>query len=212
VKTHFRTTAAVAIAFLVFGGSAVAYTTAELAGAIEATLAEGGSETRLMQRVGAALREFLMAPELDLAKLRPHPGLDVTTYLLHVSPAGSFSIAALVIRAGAKTPLHDHQTWTVWGAVRGRDRETRFERRGDGSLFPDLVPLSTRIVTNPAVSLIPGPPGDIHRLENVDTSPSISVHVHGADMTHQTRNVYDEGRRIVTPFVQSYVEIPGGGS
>ena len=46
--------------------------------------------------------------------------------------------------------------------------------------------------------------GDVHRVENVGAIPSVSVHVHGADISRQTRSRYDLERRAVIPFVQSY--------
>ncbi|MGH7821178.1 MAG: hypothetical protein ACREQ9_15540, partial [Candidatus Binatia bacterium] len=139
----------------------------------------------------------------------PHPGLEVTTYLLHVADDGSFSIAALVIRPGGRTPIHDHRTWTVWATLRGEDRETRFLRKADASA--ELVPIGARTVRGNAVSLLQDAPEDIHRLENAGATPSVSIHVHGADMSRQVRNAYDERKRTVTPFVQSYVDLAGDG-
>lgn len=187
-----------------------AYTVEELARAVAVAVGEGGNETEKMRGVAKALERFLDGGTIEEAATTPHPGLDVTTVLLYAAPDGSFSIAALVIRPGARTPIHDHGTWTVWGTLRGEDRETRFELRAGGAPT-ELVPVATQTLTGTRLSLLAGAPRDIHRLENVGATPSISIHVHGADMTRQTRNAYDEKRRTVTPFVQSYVELRGGG-
>jgi predicted metal-dependent enzyme (double-stranded beta helix superfamily) len=196
---------------VVFSGEAAeaGFTADELSRAVRVSLDGGGTEMEKMARVAEVLRRFLREGTLDEAVRTPHPGLDVTTYLLYVAPDGSFSIASLVIRPGARTPIHDHQTWTVWGTMVGADRETRYEARGAGPV-PDLIPVGTRTLPDSGVSLIPGPPQDIHRLENVGSEPSVSIHIHGADMSRQTRNAYDERKKTVTQFVQSYVSVPGG--
>jgi predicted metal-dependent enzyme (double-stranded beta helix superfamily) len=177
----------------------------ELVRGVSAAVRGGGGDAAVMARVAPALERFLAAGELDPRAAVPHPGLDVTTVLLHAAADGGFSIAALVIRPGAATPIHDHGTWTVWGTLRGDERETRFRRTpGQGSGFPDLVPDEARSVAVGRVSLIPGPPGDIHRLDNVGATPSVSIHVHGADLSRRSRNAYDPKKRAVIPFVQSY--------
>lgn len=157
-----------------------------------------------LARIGERLRRFLADGKLPERFATPHPGLDVTTYLLHAAPDGSFSIAALVLRPGKGAPLHDHRTWTVWGTFRGRDRERQFERRGEDGAFPELLPIADHEVPAGDVSIVGPPPRDVHVVENAGTSPSVSIHVHGADLSRISRNRYDVERRTVLPFVQSY--------
>jgi len=182
--------------------SDAAFAIAELAGDVERALATSGDESQRLGRVEEALAAVLARGTPD-PSWTPHPGLDVTTYMLHADE--SFSIAVLVIRPGASTPVHDHGTWTVWGTLSGKDRETRFALRTVDT-FPDPVAVAERVLSKGDMSRIPGPPDDLHRLENVGDGPSVSIHVHGADMRRQARHAYDLERRRVTSFVQSYAE------
>lgn len=177
---------------------------------VERAVAEAREGEPPVERVSALLAEFLRSGSLPERVRRPHPGLAVTTYLLHASEDGRVSIAALVLRPGARAPLHDHHTWTVWGTAAGRDRERQFRRSvvTEGE-FPELEPLSDRTIGPGDVSVVGLPPHDVHVVENAGTEISVSVHVHGADLSRIERNRYDPERRIVVPFVQTYES--GGG-
>lgn len=178
---------------------------AALAADVSRALREASDGAAPLPEIRDRLARFLAGAELPERFATPHPGLDVTTYLLHAEPDGSFSIAVLVLRPGKGAPLHDHRTWTVWGTLRGRDRERQFERRGaDDETFPELVPIVDHPVAAGEVSIVGAPPRDVHVVENVGDAPSVSVHVHGADLSRITRNRYDVERRTVLPFVQSY--------
>jgi predicted metal-dependent enzyme (double-stranded beta helix superfamily) len=172
---------------------------------VSAAVHAGGGEGRTLERVAAAVTHFLRDGALDDRYQQPHPGLEVTTYLARLAPDASFSIAVLVLRPGARTPVHDHHTWTVWGTLRGHEHEVRYTRSTvkDGE-FPALQVVAEHTLPEDGVSVIPSPPGDVHRVENVGTIPSVSIHVHGADISTQTRSRYDLERHAVIPFVQSY--------
>lgn len=182
----------------------LAFTVPELVTAVRVAIGENPGSREAPPGVSRALSRFLQEPELPSAALRPHPGLDVTTYLLHVEPHGSFSIAVLVLRSGVEGPIHDHGSWAVWGVVAGRDRETRYTAHPGGDGFPDLRVSETLTLPDDGVSLIPAPPGDIHRVENLGGERSVSVHVHGADMSRVSRKAYQVDRRAVVSFLQSY--------
>jgi 3-mercaptopropionate dioxygenase len=177
---------------------------------IERAVAEARDGGPPIERVSELLVAFLRSGALPERLRRPVPGLPVTTYLLHAADDGSVSIAALVLRPGARAPLHDHRTWTVWGTAVGRDRERQY-RRSDvaGGGFPDLEPLSDRRIGPGEVSVVGLPPRDVHVVENAGSEISVSVHVHGADLSRVERNRYDPERRTVVPFVQTY---EGGGA
>ena len=52
-------------------------------------------------------------------------------HLVHVHPAGRYSVVALVWKPGQATPIHDHRCWCVVGVWRGLERETTYDLRGD---------------------------------------------------------------------------------
>jgi 3-mercaptopropionate dioxygenase len=161
-------------------------------------------------QIAALLSDYIQQGTLEPEFQRPNPRLPVTTYLLHTDPAGRFSIAALVFQPRARTTIHDHQSWVVWGTYRGEERETRYRRRDvSGQSFPQLTPAWRRVFASGEVSFIDPPPGDIHDVENANDSVSVSLHVHATDIGKQARNSYDVRNKIVKSFVQSYE--PGSG-
>ncbi len=170
----------------------------------EVMLSSAGVRQKQWQ-VAALLSQYLQAHTLEAKFQRPNPALPVTTYLLHTDPDGRFSIAALVFQPHARTTVHDHQSWVVWGTYSGEERETRY-RRTDvaGATFPRLTPQWSQLFTAGDVSFIDPPPADVHDVENVDDSVSVSLHVHATDIAKQARNSYDMRRKIVKSFVQSY--------
>jgi predicted metal-dependent enzyme (double-stranded beta helix superfamily) len=93
----------------------------------------------------------------------------------------------------------------VWGTYSGRERETRYRRTEIArEAFPRLTPQWSRVFAAGDVSFIDPPPGDVHDVENVGDSVSVSLHVHATDIARQARNSYDVKRKIVKSFVQSY--------
>lgn len=187
----------------------LAATLEDLIEGIEKAIRSGGDDANRMARISVALAGFLKTGRLreDIQQLRR--GRDVTTYLLYAAPDGSFSIDATLMPVGARTPVHDHQTWLVWGVYRGRNRETRYERRGDPrEAFPDLAAISSKTLDAGGVSVVPPPPRDVHRIENVGKEISVAVRVHGTDVRRQTNHAYDLRSRTVTSSVERYEGLP----
>ena len=181
------------------------YVLSELAADVAAVMQTAQGDQATMRALAKLLTRFLEEGVLEDTFQHPHPGLDATTYLLSVAPDKSFSIASLVLRAGASTPIHDHQTWSVWGTYMGQEKETRFERSAHSAhVFPELRAVSSRVLPDEGVSLIPRPPRDVHTVENIGGTVSVSIHIHGTDISTQTRNRYDTRKKVVVPFVQSY--------
>src|SRR5690349_19391348 len=60
-------------------------------------------------------------------------GGGIGQYALYRAPNGSLCLFALVVPAGASTPVHDHLAWGLVGLYRGEQRETVYRRLDDGS-------------------------------------------------------------------------------
>jgi predicted metal-dependent enzyme (double-stranded beta helix superfamily) len=123
------------------------------------------------------LRRQLPGPDLLTPAERAGEQTTYQSHLLHVEPDGGFSILA-VWRTGQVTPVHDHVTWCVVGVVQGLEQEELFAcptgeylvRLGDNA--------------NPEGSVTGfAPPGDIHRVHNPGDRTTISLHVHGTDIS-----------------------------
>jgi predicted metal-dependent enzyme (double-stranded beta helix superfamily) len=124
---------------------------------------------------------------LEAAEREPDPRR-YRQHVLHVDPAGRFSVVALVWLPGQLTPIHDHVAWCVAGVLTGREREHRFERipeaggvtglRETKSLYNDVGDVSV---------LTAGP--DIHKVLCDGQDLTISLHVYGADITRKGTSV-----------------------
>ncbi len=156
-------------------------------------------------QLAALLSDYLREQRLEQRFREPDPKLPVTTYLLYADPQGLFSIAVLVFQPHAKTAIHDHQSWVVWGTYAGRERETRYRRTDlPGKSFPRLDEAWSKVFAGGEISFIDPPPGDIHAVANEGDDVSISIHVHATDIGKQARNTYDVQHQVVRSFVQTY--------
>ncbi|HUE39671.1 MAG TPA: methyltransferase [Candidatus Binatia bacterium] len=190
--------------FLVFR-RAPRYSFEPLARAITGVMRSDAQVRDKQWEVAALLSDYLQRGNLEARFRRPDPALPVTTYLLYADPDGLFSIAALVFQPHARTTIHDHQAWVVWGTLSGSERETRYRREDvAGDAFPRLTPAWSKLFGAGDVSFIDPPPQDIHDVANAGDAVSISLHVHATDISKQARNSYDTQHRIIRSFVQNY--------
>jgi predicted metal-dependent enzyme (double-stranded beta helix superfamily) len=133
-------------------------------------------------RVGLLLRPALADPAL-LEPAHCEPWEDrYRPHLVHVHPAGRYSIVALVWKPGQATPIHDHLSWCVVGMWRGVERETSYDLHDEAG-SRHLVERSSALTQPGDVSVLVPPDEDIHRVENAGTDLAISIHVYGADIS-----------------------------
>jgi predicted metal-dependent enzyme (double-stranded beta helix superfamily) len=131
--------------------------------------------------IAARLRALLaadgwLAPEHQLGSRDGY-----RQHLLHVSESRRFSVVALVWLPGQATPIHDHVSWCVVGVYRGRERETHYRlvERGGRRL---LVPVGVHEAPAGHVEALVPPASNIHAVEAVGATKTISIHVYGADI------------------------------
>jgi predicted metal-dependent enzyme (double-stranded beta helix superfamily) len=128
------------------------------------------------------LRPTLADPALLEERHREPADDRYRQHLVHVHPAGRYSIVALVWKPGQATPIHDHCCWCVVGVWQGLERETTFELHEDAASLC-LTPRSSAVASPGDVSVLVPPDEDIHRVENSGTSLAISIHVYGGDIS-----------------------------
>lgn len=137
---------------------------------------------------------------LPEAFTKPHPQY-YQQYLLYADPLDRLSIVSFVWGPGQKTPVHDHLTWGLVGALRGRERETSYEKQADGSYKATgsglLLPGQTAAVS-PSI-------GDVHEVANdLADEVSISIHVYGRNIGRVERHVFDPATGAAKSFVSGY--------
>jgi predicted metal-dependent enzyme (double-stranded beta helix superfamily) len=98
-----------------------------------------------------------------------------------------FTVVVLLWEPGACTPIHDHDTWCIFGLLEGSLEVTDYRVRDDDGEGTIVLAEHVRAV------LGAGEMGDnsglhteVHRVRNVGTERAISLHVYGADLTQRT--------------------------
>lgn len=116
--------------------------------------------------------------------LRPAPD----TYarrLLHMDPAGRYSVMVMVWDTGQGTKIHDHAgMWCVECVYRGKIKVVSYRMEGD-----DEKDERVNFVAENTIYAGPGeagaliPPFDHHTIENEESTPAVTLHVYGGEMT-----------------------------
>jgi predicted metal-dependent enzyme (double-stranded beta helix superfamily) len=149
---------------------------------LDALVARSDDPTVIAARAAMLLRPTLADPGL-LEQRHCQPAADsYRQHVVHVHPAGRYSIVALVWKPAQATPIHDHRCWCVVGVWRGLERETGYDLHAEGA-SSHLVPRGAADSAPGDVSVLVPPERDIHRVENVGSTLAISVHVYGADIS-----------------------------
>jgi 3-mercaptopropionate dioxygenase len=123
----------------------------------------------------AALRPYLGQSRLLGHHHRRSSAEGYRTNIVHVDPAGTYSVVALVWRPGQRTPIHSHASWCVVGIHQGREVERSFRRCGAG-----VVETGRRTMSAGDVAWLEAD-DDIHDVANADDGTTISIHVYGLD-------------------------------
>jgi predicted metal-dependent enzyme (double-stranded beta helix superfamily) len=171
---------------------------AEFVRAVEEQLARDVALPALLERLAPELARVLAEPGLLAPELCRAPARAYAQHVLHVDPAGRFSLVALVWRPGCATPIHDHRAWGLAGVYRGGERETRYawcDRPGGGA---GLCPAGSREVAAGEVFPIV-PPDDIHRVLAPGPLPTVSLHLYGCDVRAAPNG--SSVRRVYSPHL-----------
>ena len=137
-------------------------------------------------------------------------GGGIGQYALYRAVDRSLTLFSLLVPAAASTPIHDHLAWGLVGIYRGIQDETVY-RRLDGGHDPARAQLeiSKRQTLKPGefYTLLP-PTDDIHFVQTVSETPSISIHLLANDTACVWRHRFDPVSGAVTPFRSGYANAP----
>ena len=125
----------------------------------------GDDVLRKEKEIIAVMQSLLAVPGLDTVLANP------TT----AAAGGPFSTGWLyydcdlritrgIVDAGFVQRPHNHGTWNILGVYRGAMHYRSYRRRDDGSepYFADLEVAEDRVMSEGDVTVLPGPPHDIH--------------------------------------------------
>jgi predicted metal-dependent enzyme (double-stranded beta helix superfamily) len=192
--------------------------TPEVRALIDATHRHTTSITDVNERVEALKPAFadLLAADGWLPEGFAQPdaksrmGDGIGQYALYRADDGSLCLFALVVPAGAATPVHDHLAWGLVGLYRGEQHETVYRRLDDGS---DETQAHLEISKEQALTrgdfypLIP-PVDDIHFVRTTSATASISIHLLANDTACIWRHKFDPASGAVSPFRSGYANAP----
>jgi predicted metal-dependent enzyme (double-stranded beta helix superfamily) len=190
----------------------------ELSALIEATYRHTASIADVAERVEAlkpAFSELLGAhgwlPErFAQADSKSRMGDGIGQYALYRAEDGSLCVFALVVPAGAATPVHDHLAWGLVGLYRGEQHETVYRRLDDGSNETQAqleIAKEQTLTPGDFYPLIP-PVDDIHFVRTTSATASISIHLLANDTACVWRHKFDPASGAVSPFRSGYANAP----
>lgn len=133
-------------------------------------------------------------------------GGGIGQYALYRAEDGSLCLFSLVIPPGSQTPIHDHLAWGLIGVYRGVQDETVYRRLDDGrdELHARLEVARQQTVKHGEFYTLLPPLDDIHYVQTVSDTPSISIHLLANDTACVVRHRFDATSGIVTPFRSGY--------
>jgi predicted metal-dependent enzyme (double-stranded beta helix superfamily) len=137
-------------------------------------------------------------------------GDGIGQYALYRAEDGSLCVFALVVPAGAATPVHDHLAWGLVGLYRGEQHETVYRRLDDGSNETQAqleIAKEQTLTPGDFYPLIP-PVDDIHFVRTTSATASISIHLLANDTACVWRHKFDPASGAVSPFRSGYANAP----
>jgi predicted metal-dependent enzyme (double-stranded beta helix superfamily) len=158
----------------------------ELIRRLDEAVATRDDETRC-QQVKRVLVDIVASGEqfIEPQFLKPAPDR-YARRLMHRDPRGRYTVIVMVWGVGQGTPLHDHAgIWCVECVYRGRIRVTSYSvRGGDPETGVVRFEKETEVLAGVGEAGALIPPFEYHRIENPDSTPSVTIHVYGGEMTY----------------------------
>jgi predicted metal-dependent enzyme (double-stranded beta helix superfamily) len=183
------------------------YTISNFISDVEAVVVGYDSETDFLGHIKPLL-ERLVSFDNSVPKAAFTPRKDrFAMNLIHMPKDKSFSVIGGVWTPGQTTPIHDHLTWALIGVYEGKEREAIFRRTDDRS-DPNRAKLemvSEKMNIKGHVSVL-GETG-IHRVDNLSSRPTYSIHVYGRDIGPTERHSYDPVSGEISKFVSGYCNV-----
>jgi 3-mercaptopropionate dioxygenase len=137
-------------------------------------------------------------------------GGGIGQYALYRAEDGSLCLFSLVIPPKSRTPVHDHLAWGLVGIYRGAQDETIYQRLDDGTEAGRAtlkIQQQQRLNEGEFYTLLP-PRDDIHYVETVSETPSISIHLLANDTACVWRHRFEPEVGTVTAFRSGYSNAP----
>ncbi len=135
-------------------------------------------------------------------------GGGIGMWLLYRAGDDGLAFSALVVPAGAQTPVHDHLAWGLVGLYKGEQEEEVFTRQDDGrdESRAELA-LSVRQMLRPGDLYELLPENDIHCVRTTSAETSVSLHLLGNDNGCIWRHRFDPETDSAQPFRSGWLNV-----
>ena len=135
-------------------------------------------------------------------------GSRIGMWLLYRAGDGGLAFSALVLPAGAQTPVHDHLAWGLVGLYKGEQAEEVFARHDHGEQAGHAeLAVSERNLLKPGDFYELLPENDIHRVRTTSDVTSVSLHLLGNDNGCIWRHRVEPEAQQVLPFKSGWLNV-----
>ena len=181
--------------------------------AVNATRARESDQSKIVAEIRPDFVQLLADPEW-LPRTFQQPSAEsgmgggIGMWLLYRAGDGGLAFSALVVPAGAQTPVHDHLAWGLVGLYKGEQEEEVFTRQDDGhdESHAELA-LSVRQMLRPGDFYELLPENDIHRVRTTSADTSVSLHLLGNDNGCIWRHRFEPETDSAQPFRSGWLNV-----
>jgi predicted metal-dependent enzyme (double-stranded beta helix superfamily) len=146
------------------------------------------AEMELVQAIAARLGKVVADGSWLPSELRESSQERYQRHLLYEDPQKRFSIGSFVWAPRQYTPIHDHRSWGVIGALQSGVEAINFSSNLQGGLEETS---RGRLAVGETTFVVPQI-GDIHRVGNYhDDQVAITIHVYGCAFAEVCKTLYD---------------------
>jgi len=140
-----------------------------------------------------------------IVKGQPYPDTRQATmfaneFILFINQRRLFSVRLYLYEPGQYTPIHDHNSWGVYGCVHNRVEVVRYRREDDESKpgYARLAEIERPLLQpGDTASVLPLNDG-IHKAGNPDGKTSVMLSVYGTPIRRLYVNQYDHRQNSVS--------------
>jgi 3-mercaptopropionate dioxygenase len=146
-------------------------------------------EREILHAGSRQLKELISVDDWLPARYAEASATTYQQYLLYADSRERFSVVSFVWGPGQTSPIHDHTVWGIVGVLRGAEVEQSYAR-AEGGKFVEQGP--PHRLEKGEVTAVSPTIGDFHRVSNaLEDTPSVSIHVYGANIGAVRRSVYE---------------------
>ena len=149
-------------------------------------------------------RRLLKKIMTDIVKGKRYPDIRQATmfsneFILYINNRRLYSVRLYIYEPGQYTPIHDHNSWGVYGCVSEKIEVIRYRRQDDETRqgYAELHE-TERVILHPGDTSVVQPLNDgIHRAGNPATGTCVMLCVYGTPIRRLYVNEYDHIRNSV---------------